>query len=356
MAYPVHRRHRHYHFKVAIKAAIRSQDSWDMWSADDMDSPSPSPTPTSSTPSPHLTTPNYLPSPPQNPSQPTTIMVDHAPAPTMPPAAPHNIFALPSTSPAQRSPLTILAILLLIIILTLAATWTLLVCLIHYRGTTTGGKAAHAARTRLQSPIAAQAASPLRRLLPRSPSTPPSTHNRAWPCNPFQRARKPKHKYEALEHRDADAEDDNDGARALSSGIELRSIEGSGGQDGSPLNPFLVEPGRDSDDELGQGRMRRGETEWVLRHRAFFGAEGDENSPASSLGMGEGRDRDDVQDGEALLAGAAGSLVFERGDPAWRRGWVDWGLAAVDGTVDRLTTKIVRWTDEGELVLPVAEG
>jgi hypothetical protein len=28
----------------------------------------------------------------------------------------------------------------------------------------------------------------------------------------------------------------------------------------------------------------------------------------------------------------------------------------VDGAVDRLTARIVRWTDEGELVLPIAEG
>lgn len=74
------------------------------------------------------------------------------------------------------------------------------------------------------------------------------------------------------------------------------------------------------------------------------------------LGAGEGRGTDEVQDGAALLAGAAGSLVFERGESAWRGGWVDWGLAAVDGLVDRLTARIVRWTDEGELVLPISEG
>ena len=111
--------------------------------------------------------------------------------------------------------------------------------------------------------------------------------------------------------------------------------------------------------------MRGAEEEWVLQHRAIFGLEGGENNRASWLGAGEmsgevgaegGCGTDGVQDGEALLAGAAGSLVFERGDSAWRRGWVDWGLAAVDGAVDRLTAKIVRWTDEGELVLPITEG
>jgi hypothetical protein len=247
--------------------------------------------------------------------------------------APHNIFAPPSTSPAH---LPLHTILFLVIVLTLAATWTLLVCLIHYRGTTTGLKQHTSTSTH-------------------SPSPPPSTHSRTWPLNPFKRARSSKHKYEALGHLDADAEDERDGARALSSALELRSLKSAGGMDGSPLNPFLVEPGRDSDG-LGRGGMRRGEKEWALRHRAFFGVEGGENSLASLLGAGEECGTDVVQDGEALLAGAAGSLVLDRGEFAWRGGWVDWGLGAVDGAVDRLTARIVRWTDEGELVLPIAEG
>ena len=254
----------------------------------------------------------------------------------MQPATPHSNFALLSTSPVQLPPHTILVILLLVIVLTTVAIWTLLVCLIHYRGITTGGKSTRAAHTR-----------------PHSPSPPPSTRGRAWLRNPFQRARSSTYKYEALGHRDADAHDESGGARALSSALQLRSFVGDDGA--SPLNPFLVAPGRDSL-ELVRGGRRRGEEDWALRHRAFFGVEGGENSPASLLGAGEGRGTDEVQDGAALLAGAAGSLVFERGESAWRGGWVDWGLAAVDGWVDRLTARIVRWTDEGELVLPISEG
>ncbi len=40
--------------------------------------------------------------------------------------------------------------------------------------------------------------------------------------------------------------------------------------------------------------------------------------------------------------------------------WVDLGLAAVDGAVDRVAARIVRWTDDGgrdeELVLPLVKG
>jgi hypothetical protein len=340
------RKHRHYHSRAAMKAAVQHQHqgSRDVWSSygrvprttpSATDSLSLSPT---STPSPsptHLTTPTHHPPLPPETPRPNALVIDQAPAPTM--HAPHNIFAPPSTSPAHLAPHTILAILLLIIVLTLAATWTLLVCIIHYRGTTTGLKQHASTSTHSSSP-------------------PPSTHSRAWPLNPFKRARSSKHKYEALEHCDADAEDGKDSARALSSALELRSLKSAGGMDGSPLNPFLVEPGRDSDG-LGRGIMRRGEEEWALRHRAFFGGgEGGENSPASLLGAGAERGTDGVQDDEALLAGAAGSLVLERGEFAWRGGWVDWGLGAVDGAVDRLTARIVRWTDEGELVLPIAEG
>ena len=294
------RKHRHFHSKALIKAAVQPSAN----------------TPLSPSPTPRAASTTSMPSPPSTVLKTqTAITVDHAPAPTMQPAIPHNIFALPSTSPAQLPPHTILAILLLVIVFTTATIWTLLVCLIHYRGTTTGGKSTHAAHTR-----------------PLSPSPPPSTRGRAWLRNPFQRARSSTYKYEAL---------------------QLRSFIGD--DDASPLNPFLVAPGRDSL-ELVRGGSRRGEEEWALRHRAFFGVEGGENRPASLLGAGEGRGTDEVQDGAALLAGAAGSVVFGGGESAWRGGWVDWGLAAVDGLVDRLTARIVRWTDEGELVLPISEG
>ncbi|OSS46801.1 hypothetical protein B5807_08910 [Epicoccum nigrum] len=211
---------------------------------------SPSPTPlatltssTASPPSTLLATPTHHPSSPSKSPRPNTIVLDHTPPPTMQPAAPHNIFALPSTSPAQLLPHTLLAILLLVIVLTIAATWTLLVCLVHHRGTTTRGKSTHAAYTRAHTP-----------------SPPPSTHGCAWLRNPFKQARGPQHKYEALDHRDADAEDERDGNRALSSALELRSVKGTGGEDGSPLNPFLVGSGRDSDDE-GRGGMRGAEEE-----------------------------------------------------------------------------------------------
>ena len=100
------RKHRRYHSKALIKAAVQPSAKTPL-------SPSRTPRAASTTP---------MPSPPSTVlTTPTTITVDHAPAPTMQPATPHNMFALPSTSPAQLPPQTILAILLLIIVLTTAA-------------------------------------------------------------------------------------------------------------------------------------------------------------------------------------------------------------------------------------------
>lgn len=124
----------------------------------------------------------------------------------------------------------------------------------------------------------------------------------------------------------------------------------------SPENPFLVSPNT-------QTRVVRpcGSAEWAEQHRVFFAASA--LAPGSSAHTFPDAEVTSVEMElrEALdgrLAGAGEAEIGVGG--AEGRSWVDLGLAAVDGAVDRVAARIVMWTNDGgrdeELVLPLAKG
>jgi len=131
----------------------------------------------------------------------------------------------------------------------------------------------------------------------------------------------------------------------------------------SPENPFLV-----SSDTQSQGVRPRGSAEWAEQHRVFFADSTlTPGSSAHTLSDAEvtsvEMESREAQDGRLAGADEAGNRV---GGVEWRS-WVDLGpaavdlgLAAVDGAVDRVAARIVRWTDDAgrdeELVLPLAKG
>ncbi|KAF3009541.1 hypothetical protein E8E13_005110 [Curvularia kusanoi] len=226
---------------------------------------------------------------------------------------------------------------ILFVVIALAAAWTLTVCLIHYRGATAG----------------------YTQQRPCSPT--PAARRWTWqprrlnPVTFFKRAHGTE--YEAL---DSDGEDDSAGS-GLFSALELRMRDAI---NPSPLNPYLVAPGREPR-AAGSAVGGYGEEEWKLRHRAFFGVgQGGDDAVDSSESRGayssSGTERESIvseareaQAREVLRACGVGTAAI---DEEMRRCWVDVGLEAIDGVVDRFSARIVRWTDGGELVLPLAEG
>ena len=180
----------------------------------------------------------------------------------------------------------------------------------------------------------------------------------AWlhKINPFAG----KSRYEALHS----GEETEEHTAALSSAHDVFTETEWGGCDAqSSLNPFLVSP----DQPLKRGGKVRSSSEWAEEHRAFFtppaSSAAHSPEPSSSCSL-RGAELDDIESEAREAQGRRSSLAHHmehRGlDDRASRSWVDLGLAVVDGAVDRVAAKIVRWTDDGgrdeELVLPLAKG
>jgi hypothetical protein len=121
----------------------------------------------------------------------------------------------------------------------------------------------------------------------------------------------------------------------------------------SPQNPFLTPPGRKGKTL----RVRRSSEDWVAEHQLFFAAatalDTDDDAEQEALGL-QGCEL------EALEAQTAMPRPTVDGGRRRRAGWMDRGLEMVDGAVDSLVGKIVKWTDDnGEdevLLLPLTKG
>lgn len=213
--------------------------------------------------------------------------------------------------------------------LAVACVWSMLVCAIHWRGVTTG--------------MAAK--------------------KRRWGTwRPFAK----KARYEPLRSGSVDEAGGERGERER--GFASAHADSSGLERMSPVNLFLVPP--NAAGGLSSRDLRpRDSAEWAAEHRAFFLGEGNEalaarSGVASEMSLLEGSERDDVEEEAREAQGGRASQMQRTEDASIRtdmgRGWVDLGLAVVDGAVDGFTRKIVRWTDgngrDEELVLPLAKG
>lgn len=177
-----------------------------------------------------------------------------------------------------------------------------------------------------------------------------------------------KFRYETLR---SDEEDETELRTALrASAHDLPGAMDDRAGSRSPLNPYLVPPNQSLQPSMRRIRPR-GSSEWAEEHRAFFegrtpvsaetAAHVSGSSSRHSLSDAE---LEDVESEAREAQGRRASLALatERGELDGRayRSWVDLGLAAVDGAVDRVTGKIVRWTDDGgddeALLLPLAKG
>jgi hypothetical protein len=122
---------------------------------------------------------------------------------------------------------------------------------------------------------------------------------------------------------------------------------------GSPQNPFLTPPGKKGN-TFG---VRRSSEDWVAEHRLFFAAatalDTDDNLEQKTLDLKE-------CELEALEAQTTMPRPTVDGGRRGRVNWMNRGLEMVDGAVDSLVEKIVKWTDDnGEddvLLLPLAKG
>jgi hypothetical protein len=220
---------------------------------------------------------------------------------------------------------------LVFLLIAVAGTWAFVVMLVHWRGATTGmqpanfqesgeereGRAGWFARICLQ-------------LHPRARTG----------------------RYEVLRDTDAHELDADANSQALSSAHDLRAGKAS------PTNPFLVAP-----DQSPTHRIKpRSSAEWAQEHRIYFSSASGSRTPATPSRLPSSphslsyTELEDVE-AEAREAHGVGERALGRQE---RASWVDLGLAAVDGAVDRLAGKIVRYTDDMDkdeaLLLPLAKG
>lgn len=237
----------------------------------------------------------------------------------------------------------------MLVVIAVAAAWSVVVCLIHYRGVTTG----MAARRRVGEK---------------------GERKGRWRKRVVRTFRfaKGAGRYEELQSEDEG-----------SSGVELRTGGRTSAHDlcvdppfrtrslatpfFSPYNPYLVPP----DAPLCQTVRPRGSVEWADEHRAFFsgGTSTSLRSPAArsrgsssthSLSSAEVEDiESEAREAQGRRASHARVVENELPPHSERVSWVDLGLAMVDGAVDRAAAKIVRWADDGGadegLVLPLAK-
>ncbi|KAF1363597.1 hypothetical protein EJ07DRAFT_173479 [Lizonia empirigonia] len=224
--------------------------------------------------------------------------------------------------------------------LAVTCVWSMLVCAIHWRGVTTGMAAKK--RGRAGSGV----------------------WPRGWGMwRPFAK----EARYGALQSGSVD-DAGGEGGGGRERGVASAHAVSSGLERVSPVNLFLVPPSA-AGGLSSRGLRPRDSAEWAAEHRAFFLGEGDgaltaRSGVASEMRLLEGSERDDVKEEAREAQGGRASPIQRTEDASFRtemgRGWVDLGLAVVDGAVDGFTRKIVRWTDgngrDEELVLPLAKG
>lgn len=237
----------------------------------------------------------------------------------------------------HQIPTSLMATLVFLLI-AVAGTWALVVMLVHWRGATTDMQPANRDQEKDESEKRTGWFGRIRRRL-----------------NPWARTRT----YEVLRNVEGDGPQFNENARppALSSAHDLRAGHAS------PVNPFLVAP----DQPLNLRVKPRSSAEWAQEHRAYFsfgsGSPIPSKMPNSSHAL-SCTDFGDVEMEAREAHGRRASLALCVGERALgrqeRASWVELGLAAVDGAVDTLAGKIVRFTDDGgkdeALLLPLAKG
>ena len=355
MAPAAHHQHHHYHQKPITVTQIKHQGTHDITSVyeiqaqtalvlDELHSLSLSATPIAMPPSAiaitptsaisHTTTSNY-----PKPSPPTFLY----PEPIVPlhvyehkmqrdareqnPQLPHLRFAPRSNSLAWSMPTWL--VFIMFVIIALAAFWSAVVWLIHYRGNTTG----------MRSTTSNTKQDPWARWMQR------------W--NPFARSSR----YQAL-HSVEDDDDEELRTAALASAHDVRTqIDPAM----SPPNPYLVPP----DQPLRRSVRVRSSAEWAEEHRAFFTSSATHSaapslihSRTSSSSHSSSAELLDVE-AEAREAQGRRPLVVPESNRS-SKSWVDMGLAAVDGAVDRFADRVIRWGDDnggdGAMLLPLAKG
>lgn len=223
------------------------------------------------------------------------------------------------------------------LLLAIAGAWAVVVMLIHWRGTTTGMSTA--------------------RSRPRSGDDGARSGSGwwAWPRDRRPWARGGE-RYEAISSAEHELDDF---ATGKTSAHDVHAPADDGRGSGSPVNPFLVAP----DQSVNRRVKARSSAEWAEQHRIYFSSPSGSRGHSSphSLSSAELKDVEaearEAQGRRASLAWGDAVAVAGRND---YRSWVDLGLAAVDGAVDRLAGKIVRYTDDGgkveALLLPLAKG
>lgn len=246
------------------------------------------------------------------------------------PQLPHPRFVSRDSGQAWIMPIWLVVIMFGIIVM--AAVWSVIVCLIHHRGTTTGMM-----------------------LKSKSKRKQEAKEHGAWRARlaarfrPFAKTMR----YEVL--RGGEELEERTSALAWVDDTLTSAC--------SPPNPFLAPP----DEPLKTGVKVRSSREWAEEHRAFFST----NSSVSPIGSTSRLRRSS----SSLSLSSAGpeDVVFEAREAQERRSWharntdrseckswVDLGLAMVDDAVDRAAARIVRWADDnggGEaLVLPLTKG
>ncbi|KAJ4993545.1 hypothetical protein SVAN01_01093 [Stagonosporopsis vannaccii] len=264
------------------------------------------------------------------------------------PRAPHTVGSVEASE--SISVQTWLAVLVLVVV-TVAGCWSVVVVAVHWRGVTTGmGSQAQAAGRRGGDERGSEDEHDDDDEVDEEKEETRGGWGRWFRAFNFAC----RSKYNSLPIKPLETEfEDRTVVPALSSayGVLGRQQELS-----SPENPLLVAP---------NARARvvrpRGSAEWAEQHRAFFA------DPASASGssaqMLSGTEVAHVEmeareahGGKAAVADKAGCAM---GDVEVRS-WVDLGLTAVDDAVDRVVARIVKWTDDGgrdeELVLPLAKG
>jgi hypothetical protein len=230
-----------------------------------------------------------------------------------------------------------------------AGLWAVIVMLIHWHGTATGMSSSGS----------------------RERSTDDNTerNTRWWPwlqkINPCARSGA---RYEAL--NSADEHELNEYAAGKTSAHDFNAPADDGIGSDSPINPFLVAPDQSLYVSVRTVRPR-GSAEWAQEHRAYFSSPfGSRSSAAHSREYGSTQslsntemegieakaEAREAQGRRASLApGGARALGRQQ-----RASWVDLGLAAVDGAVDRLAGRIVRYVDDGgkdeALLMPLPKG
>ena len=242
-------------------------------------------------------------------------------------------------------PTSLIAVLVFAVIAG-AGLWAVIVMLIHWRGTTTGMSSGSQPGSKDSS----------------------SNTNTGW--RPWIRRLNPRARtdarYEVLNSADEHELTDYAAGKTSAHDLHTPADDGTGGI--SLVNPFLVTP--DQWLNVSMRRFRpRGSAEWAELHRAYFSSKAGTPTPGTpsrvpssphSLSYTELEDIE-AEAREAQGRRASLALGGERARGRQERtSWVDLGLAAVDGAVDRLAGRIVRYADDGGkdevLLLPLAEG